>query len=345
MSLKNVATALGATVLALLIAEGVFRLVLSERKDDTHEAWEWRQRITEMNRTLYRPSDDPRLVYEPVPGAGEFNSVGARDAREFESHPSGRRIAVLGDSIAWGEHLSFRETFPHQLEGLLAPAEVINFGVTGYDTADELARYERVVRPLHPTDVVVVYCLNDILIMSGPWNVHGDEAARARKKAQDELLEEIAPVRAETVEWVLGRREESARVKLFARAHTLIMSARYDRRADYTDEFLVMYDRPEAWARVASAMTTLGEAIAADDARAHLVISPVLRLWRDYRWQAIHARVADTARAAGFAVIDPIDDWRTRLDPSDLRFPGDSIHYSGAGSRVLARTVAGALTD
>jgi lysophospholipase L1-like esterase len=252
---------------------------------------------------------------------------------------------VLGDSIAWGEHLTFQETFPHQLEGLLADTEVINLGVTGYDTADQLARYERIVRPLHPTDVVVLYCLNDILIMSGPWSVHGDDSARARKKAQDELLDRLAPVRAETVEWVLGRREEEAPIKLFARARTLIATARYDRRDDYTDEFLLMYARPAAWSRVEAALTALGDAITADGARAHLVISPVLRLWEDYRWEAIHARVAETASASGFTVLDPIEVWRETRHPSDLRFPGDSIHYSGAGNRILAQTVARALSS
>ncbi len=342
---KNLGVAIGATLLALAAAEGVFRLVLDDQKGDTHEAWEWRQQITQMNRTLYRSSDDPRLVYEPMPGAGEFNAIGARDPREFEPTPPGRRVAVLGDSIAWGEHLSFPETLAHQLEGRLPEAEVINFGVTGYDTGDAVARYERAVRPLHPTDVVHVFCLNDILIMSGPWSAHGDEHDKARKKAQDELLDNLAPIRAETVEWVLGRREQEAPLKLLARARTVVVSARYDRRADYIDEFLLMYARPEAWARVEADITALGAAIAADGTRATFVISPVLRLWEDYRWAAIHDRVAGAATAAGFAVVDPIDAWRAAHSPADLRFPGDSIHYSGAGNRVFADTLAGALTQ
>jgi len=340
---KNLAVAVAATALSLALAEGIFRRSLADQKDDTHEAWAWRQQITEQNRTLYQPSDDPRLVYEPVPGAGEFNSVGARDPREFAPRPAGRRVAVLGDSVAWGEHLDFTETLPHQLEGLLADTEVINFGVTGYDTADALARYERVVRPLHPTDVVLLFCLNDVLIMSGPWNVHGDDADRARKKAQDVLLDDLAPIRAETVEWVLGRREAEAPIKLLARARTVITTARYDRSDDYTDEFLLMYDRPDAWAPVEAALLALGAAVTADGARATLVISPVLRLWDDYRWAAIHARVASTARSAGFVVVDPIDRWRGTEDPARLRFPGDSIHFSGTGNRVLAEALAPAL--
>lgn len=339
----NAAVALAATVIALGVAEGVFRLVLDDPKDDTHHAWAWRQQITEQNRAWYRPSDDDRLVYEPVPGAGEFNSVGARDPREFDAAPAGRRVAVLGDSIAWGEHLSFQETLAHQLEGLLDGAEVINFGVTGYDTADALARYETAVRPLHPTDVVHVFCLNDIVIMSGPWSVHGDAADRARKTAQDQLLDELAPIRAETVEWVLGRREEDAPLKLLARAHTLLATAGYDARSDYVDEFLLMYARPEAWAPVDAAIGALGTAIADDGARPVFVLAPVLRLWDDYRWAPLHAQVAASARAAGFVVVDPIEVWRTQHTPADLRFPGDSIHFSGHGNRILAGVVAAAL--
>ncbi len=349
--LRGPAVALLATVLALVPAELIFRAVSAEQKDDSHAAWEWRQRITEMNRTLYRRSDDPRLVYEPVPGArydmgdweAAFNARGFRGAPP-PAVPAERRIVVLGDSVVWGEHLPVEQTTPHQLAGRLPDVDVFNLGVTGFDLAQETAWYERTGRPLSPTDVVVVFCLNDILLMSGPFNTWATEAELVRKEEQEAWLEEVAPIRAETVEWVMGRREQEARIRLLARARTLLRTTRYDRSEAYTDEFLLMYARPEAWAGVERSITELGAAIQADGARPWFVISPVLRLWGDYRWSGIHAQIGTAARAAGFEVIDPIEDWRGLHDPADLRFYGDSIHYGPAGHRVLARELAQRLT-
>lgn len=350
-SFRGPAVAALATVVALVPAELIFRAVSAEQKDDSHSAWEWRQRITEMNRTLYRRSDDDRLVYEPVPGArydmGEwdaaFNAAGFRDDHEPAPEPADRRVVMLGDSIVWGEHLALKQTLPHQLEGRMPGAEVFNLGVTGYDTAQELAWYERTARPLRPTDAVVVYCLNDILVMSGPFNAWATEAELERKKEQEALLERIAPIRAETVEWVMGRREQEATFQLLARARTLLRTTTYDRSSRYTDEFLLMYAEPEAWAGVHAAIAALGAALRADGVRPWFVISPVLRLWPDYRWAHIHEQLRGSAQAAGFTVIDPIDDWRGRYDPADLRFHGDSIHYGSDGSRVLAQLLAEAL--
>jgi lysophospholipase L1-like esterase len=338
-------------VLALGCGEGAFRAWLGASQQEARSDDDWRRRITEMNRTLYRRSQDPALIYEPNPGSSydmggwqaAFNQAGVRDDREFEPVPAGRRVAILGDSIAWGEHLALEQTVGRRLEALLPGAEVLNFGVTGYDTAQEAAWYLRGVRPLAPTDVVLVFCLNDLLIMSGPYNAWADEAGARRKEDQDELLERIAPVRAETVEWVMHQRERRARLKLLARARALLVTSTFHRSARYTDEFLVMEGRPEVRARTVEALRRLGAATAQDEARAWLVISPVLREWSGYRWSGIHAWITEEAQAAGFEVIDPIESWRGLHQPEELRFYGDSLHYSARGNEVLAETIADAI--
>jgi hypothetical protein len=345
---SRVALAGLSLLLALVCAEGVFRVWTARQRARAQSDDDWRIRVTEMNRTLYRRSDDPRLVYEPAPGVrhsmggwhAAFNQAGIRDDREIELRPSGRRVALLGDSIAWGEHLSLDQTLGRRLEERLDGAEVLNFGVTGYDTAQELAWYERAARPFGSTDVLLVFCLNDALIMSGPYNAWANEEESARKRAQDDLLERVAPIRAETVEWVMGRREQEATFTSLARIRTLLRTATYHRSSDYTDEFLVMYDQPEVWSRIERALVDLGAAIEADGARAWLAISPVLREWRGYRWAWIHERVADAARSAGFEVIDPLSTWRDAHSPEELRFFGDSLHYSAAGNRAFADVIA-----
>ena len=340
-------------LIALVCAEGVFRAWTARQRARAQTDDDWRVRVTEMNRTLYRRSSDPRLIYEPTPGArysmggwqAAFNQAGIRDEREFERRPTGRRVALLGDSIAWGEHLSLDQTLGRRLEERLSGTEVLNFGVTGYDTAQELAWYERAARPFASTDVLLVYCLNDALIMSGPYNAWATEEEASLKREQDALLERLAPIRAETVEWVMSRREEAATLTLLARLRTLLRTSTYHRSADYTDEFLVMYAQDQAWARIEAALTRLGAAIEADGARAWLAISPVLREWQGYRWTGIHERVAEAGRAAGFEVIDPLESWRADRRPEELRFFSDSLHYSAAGNRAFAEVIARAMQE
>ena len=130
----------------------------------------------------FRPSDDPILFYEPRPGyRGAFrpdpetgaaaeiaiNSQGFRD-REYalEKEPGTFRIAVLGDSIVWGHGLALEDTFPKQLERALGEAqprrvEVLNFGVSGYSTRQEVELYRVKASRFRPDLVIVGYCLND----------------------------------------------------------------------------------------------------------------------------------------------------------------------------------------
>ena len=59
------------------------------------------------------------------------------------SKPAGtQHIVVLGDSLVWGFGVEEHELFTHVLEEKLRPgARVINLGVSGYSTDQELLLY------------------------------------------------------------------------------------------------------------------------------------------------------------------------------------------------------------
>jgi len=127
---------------------------------------------------ILRPSPHTDLKYELVPGASgwawgtniKINSQGFRGPEPMAAGYSHTRIIVLGDSIAFGHYLPEEATFSHQLQQRLLSdgphCEVMNFGVGGYDTLQEVTLLEtRGLRYL-PKLVVVAYCLNDISIAS-----------------------------------------------------------------------------------------------------------------------------------------------------------------------------------
>lgn len=352
--LSRAALSFGVLVVALLGAEGIFRAKLALEDHPNGDDGGWRERYIRMNETIYRRSEHPVLVYEPVRGASVemeygpagFNAAGMRDDREFEMRPADgvRRVAVLGDSLVWSEFLALSDSIPRRVESSLGEGfEVLNFGVTGYDLAQEAVWYERAVRPLHPDVVVVVYCMNDMMIMSGPFERYANASDRATKDSQEARLAELAPLRRETLDGALAERERRASSKVLSRALGLFERWRFGRH--YIDEYLVAFDHEPSRQRADTAIERLGAAIEADGARGLFVISPVLERWDDYRWRAIHAHVRDRAEAAGFRVVDPLDDWRETEDPESMRVGGDNLHYDGSGARVMGRTIAAAVRE
>jgi len=96
------------------------------------------------------------------------NSWGFRD-REYQPPSNGSlRLYVLGDSMVFGYGVPIERTFPRMLEGMLQQrlgrtVEVVNGGVPGYGTLQELQLFEHTVATIKPQVVVVaVAVLNDI---------------------------------------------------------------------------------------------------------------------------------------------------------------------------------------
>jgi lysophospholipase L1-like esterase len=127
---------------------------------------------------LARRSAWPDLGYELVPdgrGIGwgtevALNSAGFRD-REYARAKGGRyRIVALGDSITFGNRLGAEDTWPEVLERRLgeqgAPLDVLNLGVPGYDTCQEVAFLEHAGLAYEPDVVVLAFCANDLGIVS-----------------------------------------------------------------------------------------------------------------------------------------------------------------------------------
>ena len=126
----------------------------------------------------YLSSADPDVLFLPRPGYHGFSegttvgvsSQGLRD-REFSISRPARtvRILVLGDSVTFGFGVLSEDTFSKRLEERLNQRdrartyEVINAGVSAYNTVQERARLEQVGLHLEPDIVVLVFVVNDLL--------------------------------------------------------------------------------------------------------------------------------------------------------------------------------------
>ena len=126
---------------------------------------------------------DARLGWGHTPGASggmvspsfeveyRINAEGLRD-REYprEKDPQTWRILAFGDSFAEGWGVEVEESVSKQLEERLREAmpqrkiEVINFGVAGYGTGQELLFFEELGKSYQPDQVLLFFYPNDL------WN-------------------------------------------------------------------------------------------------------------------------------------------------------------------------------
>ncbi len=111
---------------------------------------------------------DKKLVYRGIPNKCGNNSHGYRDyGYSYTKAPGTYRILVIGDSIAFGEHINFELTFSKVLEKKLNTSvesknfEVILLAQTGYSTSQELWIMRNEAFLYHPDAILWSYCLND----------------------------------------------------------------------------------------------------------------------------------------------------------------------------------------
>jgi lysophospholipase L1-like esterase len=110
-------------------------------------------------------------------GYVEINSRGMRD-REFElKKPAGTtRILALGDSWTFGVAMAPEQTWPKRLEALLGGpergVEVMNTGVSGYETYNEAVYYEELKAFEHDLVLVGLYPVNDVHDKEGKYKLH-----------------------------------------------------------------------------------------------------------------------------------------------------------------------------
>ena len=70
--------------------------------------------------------------------------------------PASVRIALIGDSMTFGDEVRCEESWGHALEALLQPhTQVLNFGVNAYGLNQALLRYEKDARSWKPQIVVI----------------------------------------------------------------------------------------------------------------------------------------------------------------------------------------------
>lgn len=110
-----------------------------------------------------------------------FNELGLRDAPIRPRAAGEVRIVAVGDSVTFGWGVATADSYPEQLERELGrrvgrPVNVVNGGVGGYNSTQELAFLREDGLALGPDLILLLYVTNDIERLGDP---SGPGAARS----------------------------------------------------------------------------------------------------------------------------------------------------------------------
>lgn len=152
---KTVAVLFGV-FLSLLCAEIILRVFIFDMSffkyivisNSPKVIWELRPNVKVISRGL-RPRLNPFYI-----------STSSEELRDYEYsyNKTKPRIAVLGDSFTFGSGVNNDETYPKILEDYLNHSmDVINFGVPGYNTMQELEVLRAKVLKFSPDMVIIGY--------------------------------------------------------------------------------------------------------------------------------------------------------------------------------------------
>jgi hypothetical protein len=167
--LRRAGGSIGAVAVSLVVGvagfEGVSRLVglsLPALEDPSERAALF---AYDANKGWFHvpKARSQRYIHGPDAGRVRINSLGLRGPEiQRRPRPGTKRILVLGDSFAFGVGLDSVHTFSTDLNRNLGPGvEVVNMGVTGYSTDQELLLFEDLGSKLRPTLVLLLMCDND----------------------------------------------------------------------------------------------------------------------------------------------------------------------------------------
>jgi GDSL-like lipase/acylhydrolase family protein len=164
------ALVLGSLVLCVGLAEAALHLIRYREVGGIHL-----EKLMEYDPVLgwrHRPNASSELTSDEYHTVMKYNTQGLRGRdRTYRKPVNTLRIVVLGDSFADGYTVQVEDRFTEVLESNLGPHyEVINLGVAGYSTDQELLLLGQEGWKWEPDLVVLAFYFNDVW-GNGSWHI------------------------------------------------------------------------------------------------------------------------------------------------------------------------------
>ena len=338
----------GGAAVPALVAEGVLRVIAPP--PDTPGLF-----VTTTSATDYIGRAGARGLVSGAPVA--FNRFGLRDRDYAVQKPAGTlRIIALGDSMTFGVGVPEPRTFPRVTEALLnestgrSPAvEVLNFGIPGYNTLQEMTEFKELGVPLRPDIVVVGFLYND-LELSIDQRRHLEQGRKTQRSDRSFHVRRVGTTDDRSGGGLTGHVNRAVD---FAKRHSLLLSWLSPRLAvllrplgvrgvgllgDVDAQFVE--GNPE-WRRVQSELLELKSACDHLHAKLVVMIIPALTKFDDgaYPVKGYHVAVSRFCAASSIPYLDllpafwGLDGTRMWISPTDG-------HPNAQGHQIIANALA-----
>ncbi len=300
---------------------------------------------------------DPEIRYVMAPsqkgwiddGLTTINSLGFRGPEVAAPKPPGRfRVAFIGDSLTLGWGVGDQEAFPARLEVLLRERfpnrdlDVVNLGVGGYDTRQEVTLLARNASRLEPDLVLVGFYSNDV-----PEALDDDRPSAGSGPGMipaDPKTGRLLHMNPTPTGWWDRQLRKSRAVYVAGRAFNRWRGAgewgmtRLAMEIDMLEgNDSAKLDR--AWSNVGIQFARLRSlADAHKFAVGIVVLPPREQVMGQYSHPKYQSRVRDLVAPLGFHVIDPLP-LMTENGKRDLFIPYDRNHPSAEGHGLIARAI------
>ena len=342
-----------STCVALGAAEVTVRVVLPQYISiQTDRAiWEHHDTLGWIGRReteVFQGFDDAQKV------AVRINASGFREGDvPLEKTPGRTRIVVLGDSVAYGFGARLEDRFSEVIERSRPTTELVNLGVSGYSTDQELLLYRELGAAYRPDVVMLLFVSNDVGYNGRPLG-HGHPKPVVRFRG-DELVVSNVPVPASgwplRVKYALQRNSA-----LFNLARERLRSAARETGLNRIagDEALVgaseaagakETDALDPVALTKRLVLHLRDRVEQDGARFLLVLSTTnADLERNAK---VNELLGVWCKEIDLPCVDTYPAFRAYADenPSAVLFLQDRSHWSALGHTVAARALLGELTE
>lgn len=262
---------------------------------------------------------DPQLGWT-LPDRFDGEVVNVRDGHRVStgSVPGTPLIWFFGGSALWGSAQRDAHTIPSAVAGAAAqtgsPVRVVNFGVFGYTSVQEVGAFERALQRSDPPDIAVFYHgFNDLTVGAG--------ALFAGVPPGSQVLAPLPPLRGSRVAWrspraPIHRITIDSVVRSVLAAHERSM-ARAERLARDHGVRLIWFWQPSAFttsSTVPGSLTGLG--------------------YSEATWRSMAALHRSTANALPPSTVDLTDALRGRADVFV-----DPVHTNELGAAVVGRAL------
>ena len=327
---RNIAFGILAVIITMLIFFAILELTLRLVTD----------KKVKVNPVILRYSDNKELIYELTPNAAIYNSVnitinskGTRDYEySFVKQANTTRIAVLGDSIAFGMGLNITDSFPKVLENRLnensdGKFQVINFGVPGYGTKEELEMLKAKALKFDPDIIIISYALNDPEISTSLQSYFSQNPRNGTR---------ICRIHSIGIPISCGSRDFIDSLAISDFVYSKLLNIKDNFQGDY---FTRVHKDEKLWGNAADSFNEIRKISDKNDIKVIMVIFPVLYDLDDYKWEWVHEMVRNESDKNGFIFIDLLEAY-SKYEAEELRASKDDLlHPNKKGHEIAAEEI------